>query len=134
MLPPSEVWSFCLRLQVGQLPYERQGSSSSFRPGKRKGRPLIAAAGGSEGTISITDRLLGRSFLEDSGADECVFPATSSDLLLPHTATLVAANGSDIKTFGKRDITLSFAPGVQMVHKFWIATVRRPILGADFFA
>ena len=70
----------------------------------------------------------------DSGADECVFPATSSDLLLPHTATLVAANGSDIKTFGKRDITLSFAPGVQMVHKFWIATVRRPILGADFFA
>ena len=70
----------------------------------------------------------------DSGADECVFPATSSDLLQPPTTTLVAANGSAIKTFGKRSFTLSFAPGIQMVHDFWIATVRRPILGADFFA
>ena len=69
----------------------------------------------------------------DSGADECVFPASNADLSLPPTTELVAANGSAIKTFGKRRMAISFAAGHRTFHTFWIATVKRPILGADFF-
>ena len=70
----------------------------------------------------------------DSGADECVFPATTADFRCPRSSDLVAANGSSIKTFGKRLIEVSFAPGRRFSHHFWIATVKRPILGADFFS
>ena len=69
----------------------------------------------------------------DSGADKCVFPASTAVKLLPRTTSLVAANGSNIHTFGKRFLRVYFAPGHQAEHSFWIATVNRPILGADFF-
>ena len=46
---------------------------------------------------------------------------------------LVAANGSSIRTFGKRILPISFAKGHRVDHVFWIAEVSRPILGADFF-
>ena len=70
----------------------------------------------------------------DSGADECVFPATQADFSLPRTTDLVAANGSSIQTFGKRRFAVSFGPTHKVFHSFWIATVKRPILGADFFS
>ena len=78
---------------------------------------------------------MGRFFLVDSGADECVFPASTSDRRGERTTDLVAANGSSIKTFGKRYLEVSFGPrpGRTFKHKFWIATVCRPILGANFF-
>ena len=91
-------------------------------------------AGCSSGTISIQDRHSGKFFLMDSGADECVFPAEDSDFSRPRSTDLVATNGSCIKTFGKKKLSLSFAPGHEATHKFWIATVNRPILGADFFS
>ena len=91
-------------------------------------------AGDSRGTISILNRRSGRYFLVDSGADECVFPAEASDFSLPHTTDLVAANGTSIKTFGKRRLSVAFGPHHQASHSFWIATVNRPILGADFFS
>ena len=47
---------------------------------------------------------------------------------------LVAANGLVIQTYGKRKMLVSFAPGHRVAHNFWIATVGRPILGADFFS
>ena len=59
----------------------------------------------------------------DSGADECVYPASQSDLARPQTTELVAANGSSIKTFGKKRIPVSFGPGHKTFHSFWIATV-----------
>ena len=70
----------------------------------------------------------------DSGADECVFPATPADFSSPRSLDLIAANGSAIKTFGKRTLLVSFAPNHYIQHSFWIATVSRPILGADFFS
>ena len=70
----------------------------------------------------------------DSGADECVFPAVQADFALPRTTDLVAANGSSIQTFGKRRFAVSFGPSHKVFHSFWIATVKRPILGADFFS
>ena len=52
-----------------------------------------------------------------------------------HTSTpsLVAANGTEIPTYGKRTLTLSFCPGQSISQVFWIAAVKRPILGANFF-
>ena len=83
--------------------------------------------------MSIEDKYSGKFFLIDSGAEKCVFPAAGADLALPRSTDLVAANGSSIKTFGKRSISISFANGHCVQHKFWLATVSKPILGADFF-
>ena len=98
--------------------------------GKRESRPLVAAVGG---TMSIQERTSGRSFLIDSGADECVFPALPSDYSLPQTTDLIAVNGSSIRTFGKRSLLVSFADGQRVELSFWIAKVQWPILCADFF-
>ena len=83
--------------------------------------------------MSIEDRISGKSFLIDSGADECVYPASNADRSLHQTACLRAANGSKILSFGKQKLQLSFAPGHLVCHEFWIAKVSRPILGCDFF-
>ena len=83
--------------------------------------------------MSIKERNSGQSFLIDSGADECVYPATPADLSLPQTSQLVAANGSIIRTFGKRTLPISFGAGHEVLQPFWIATAQKPILGADFF-
>ena len=71
--------------------------------------------------------------LVDSGADACVFPASSRDTAHTRTLPLVAANGTEIATSDKRTLSLSFAPGHSISQSFWIANVRRPILGANFF-
>ena len=109
---------------------EEPGLPSS---GKRSHRPLTASVGGTRGTISIKDQLSGKFFLVDSGANECVFPASPEDRSLPQSTSLVAANGSSISTFGKRTLPLNFG-GVAFSQEFWIASVSRPILGADFFS
>ena len=94
------------------LPHARPGFAAAFFfLGKRSRRPLIAAASRSSGTISVRDTISGRDFLVDSGADECMYPATAADYRLPRTTDLVAANGSSIKTFGKRLLEVSFASG-----------------------
>ena len=113
--------------------------------GKRPGRgpisspgvsshPTISslAAGSQEGALSVFCRRLRRSFLVDSGADVSVFPASASQKKLPSSKLLQAANGSSIKTFGKKKISLSF-PGLGVVHRFLLADVEKPILGSDFF-
>ena len=94
-------------MQVRLLPHE--GSNRDTTGGKCSGRPLIASTGPSTGTMSIEDKNSGKFFLIDSGADECVFPAAGADLALPRSTDLVAANGSSIKTFGKRSISISLS-------------------------
>ena len=78
--------------------------------------------------MSIKDRNSGQAFLIDSGADECVYPATPADLSLPQTSQLVAANGSIIRTFGKRTLAISFAVGHDIKHSFWVATVQLSLI------
>ena len=79
----------------------------------------------------IKDRNTGQYFLIDSGADVSVMPLTS--VSLPASGTLMAANGSKIRTLGVKNLTLDF--GVLVVeHSFLLAEVPRPILGSDFFA
>ena len=92
--------------------------------------------------MSIKDELSGRLFLVDSGADVSVFPVSlsASTMLTPRTVpslstsgSLVAANGSAIKTFGSARIALRFKT-LSVVHTFLLADVPRPILGSDFFS
>ena len=116
----------------------KQVSDASPSPakavGKRQGRPSVAAVGSIHpSSMSIFERNSGKHFLIDSGADESVFPASSSDRSTARSTDLIAANGSLIRTYGKRSISVSFSSNHQTVHRFWIADVSRPLLGASFF-
>ena len=83
--------------------------------------------------MSVYDAVSKLRFLIDSGADISVFPVDGS---ATHNScdspTLVASNGSDIKTFGTKRLSLEL-PGLRLQHTFRLASVARPILGADFF-
>ena len=84
------------------------------------------------GSLSVYCHRLRRLFLVDSGADISVFPANSQERSMSPVASLTAANGSRINTFGQRDIELCF-PGLRTRHQFVIADIKSPILGTDFF-
>ena len=94
---------------------------------------MRAAAGVKTKTLSVRELLSGRLFLADSGADVSVFPATASDKLASEgSCSLRAANGTGIKTYGTSTRHLVF-PNVSFSHKFILANVTRPLLGANFF-
>ena len=73
----------------------------NHRAGKRASRPPMTAAVGliKTNTLSVWDRATGTSFLVDTGADVCVFPASPNDKRKrTPTENLTAANGSLINT------------------------------------
>ncbi|XP_012939641.1 uncharacterized protein LOC106012155 [Aplysia californica] len=80
----------------------------------------------------MTDNITGRRFLVDTGAQVSVIPATQLD---KHTGTcgppLLAANGSNIATYGMRIIPIRTKDRV-FTARFVVADVKRPLLGADF--
>lgn len=83
-------------------------------------------------TLVVWDRKSGRQFLIDSGAEVSCIPVTARDKkCLARTDPLVAANGSQIATWGKRTLSIDLER-----HKFsWsfhVADVGRALLGADF--
>ena len=82
--------------------------------------------------MSIDDKISGRTFLVDSGADDCIFPASIEDRRLPTTQSLIGPDGRPIKSFGQRSLHLDFNGNI-FIQKFWIANVSKPILGGDFF-
>ena len=122
--------------------------SSSFSPGKRHRRgPTVApgisrhpaqaisslsSASTHEGALSVFCPRQRRAFLVDSSADVSVFPASPTQKRRPVPSRLQAANGSSIRTFGTKLVSLSL-PGFSVVHEFLLAEVRKPILGTDFF-
>ena len=102
--------------------------------GKRTGRSPIeaSATGHNHGLFFIWDETSGRQFLVDTGAEVSVLPVTGLDTRTVKTGPpLTAANGSTIKTYGVRTITLRLA-SQNFTWKFTIADVSRPLLGADF--
>ena len=121
-------------------------STAFLRLGKRQGRGSLTAPGTlpaissvssptlyQEGALSIFCRRLRRAFLVDSGADMSVFPASSSQKKkFLSASSLVAANGTSINTYGRKEIFLKF-PGLKVLHSFLLADVRKPILETDFF-
>ena len=105
--------------------------------GKRAGRPLKTSAvgPGEKNTMTVWDCRSGHSFLVDCGAEESVLPASAADKRhRAPSAPLVAANGTLIKTWGKRESSLLLSKGHAFTQEFHVADVTDPILGADFFA
>ena len=73
-----------------------------------------------------------RRFLVDTGAKVSVYPASVSDIRSGRLGPpLEAANGTPIRSFGKRTIPLMFE-GRHYPWEFVIAKVTQPLLGADF--
>ena len=75
----------------------------------------------------------GRAYLADTGAEISVFPASLEDRRKPTQTPLAAANGTGIKTWGRRTIHLKLGKR-DFWQEFILAEVTRPILGADFFS
>ena len=132
-------------LSHAECPWQAPLSFPGHGLGKRQGRGQVTAPGTkpsissvtsatkpSLGSLSVFCSRLKRSFLVDSGADVSVFPASPLQKKAKQSAVLSAANGTSIKTFGKRKISLCF-PGLSVVHSFFLADVQHPILGSDFF-
>ena len=95
---------------------------------------MASAVGTNTRTLSLRDQSSGKLFLVDSGADLSVFPASGEEKLsASQSAPLVAANGSTIRTFGTRTLSLQFPGGLNVPHTFTLAEVDQPILGVDFF-
>ncbi|GFR95844.1 retrovirus-related Pol polyprotein [Elysia marginata] len=96
----------------------------------------VAAAGDSHQptTLSVVDRLSGRSYLGDTGAEVSVYPASIQERKFQlASSSLTAANGTSIPTWGKRNVSLAIGHKGLYNHEFYLADVTRPILGADFF-
>ena len=102
--------------------------------GKRPSRLLgVAASDPREtNTLTLSDRRTGETFLVDTGAEISVFPANRQDR--QHkimSEPLAAANGTRIRTWGKRTFTIHLGTNHVYSHEFVLAEVTRPILGAS---
>ena len=107
-----------------------QGRGSGLAPSP--GAAISSVTSSTVGSLSVFCHRLRRLFLVDSGADVSVYPASDRERQCPSGSLLTAANGTNIQTFGSKEILLCFL-GLQVKHSFILADVKRPILGADFF-
>lgn len=89
-------------------------------------------AGHNSGLLFLCDMVSKRQFLVDTGAEVSVLPVTGLDRRTRQTGPpLLAANGSSIKTYGMRTLSLHFASNTYQWN-FVIADVSHPLLGANF--
>ena len=104
--------------------------------GKRPGQAVAAAATGqSSRRLFVTDQVTGTRFLVDTGAEVSLLPATAAHRR--HVAkgaqcSLSAANGTSIRSYGQRSLTLDLGIRRSLPWIFIVADVSIPILGADF--
>ena len=85
--------------------------------------------------FSVRDSINRTSLLVDTGAFVSVLSATAADKRRPVSALrLQAANGSLIKTYGQKSLTLNLGLRRTFTWIFIIADVKQHILGADFLA
>ena len=82
--------------------------------------------------LHVRDKVSGCSFLIDTGAEVSLVPASPADhRTAAPSAPLVAANGTEIKTYGTRHIPLQFG-NKRFQGSVIVADVNQAILGADF--
>ncbi|KAG7309608.1 hypothetical protein JYU34_004079 [Plutella xylostella] len=104
--------------------------------GKLIGQPLIAASdcpASSSGRLFIVDRKTKIKFLIDTGSDLCVFPRSA--VREPRSKTkyeLYAANGTNISTYGYKQLELDLGLRRAFTWRFTVADVTKPIIGVDF--
>ena len=109
-----------------------------FNVGKRLGQqPLVTvgAAGHQQPSrlFYVKDRPNELQFLVDTGAEVSIEPPTPTDCLHQQTRlSLQAVNNTTIATYGTRSPTLNLGLRQTFRWIFVIASVRKPILGADF--
>lgn len=105
------------------------------KSGKRDSRsPSVdVATGKGENLVYVKDEISARSFLVDTGAEVSVIPVRKGLDNKNRVAkeTLVAANGSPIRTYGTRNVSMTFG-SQRYSWPFLIADVQQPLLGADF--
>jgi hypothetical protein len=110
-------------------------SLTVYLPGKRPGRPAVAAVAAGhtkDPLLFVWDRNSGRRFLVDTGAEISVLPASARDRRSERTGPcLIAANHTAIHTYGNRSIPLEFNTR-RFDWSFTLADVPQPLLGADF--
>lgn len=88
----------------------------------------------SNNRLSVSCSNTGLNFLVDTGANVSVLPKCRKirDINSEHSFSLFAANGTQIKTFGVKTLTLNLRLRRSFKWTFIVADVRQPILGADF--
>lgn len=87
--------------------------------------------------LFVTDAITKNTYLIDTGADVSIIPATINDKQRSkhqqdQKYSLFAANGTQINTFGQRNLTLNLGLRREFRWTFIIADVTRAIIGADF--
>lgn len=81
--------------------------------------------------LVVLDPTTKQKFLIDSGSDISILPK-SHCRTPPTTLVLYAANGTTIKTYGYKRLTVSLGLRRDFDWNFCIADVDKPILGSDF--
>lgn len=84
--------------------------------------------------LCVTDTSSGKRFLVDTGANVSVLPPTKWQRHVSDSDNfkLYAANGSEIRTYGTRNLELDVKLGKPLRWTFIVADVKQPIIGADF--
>ena len=84
--------------------------------------------------LHMRDRISGKSFLIDTGADISLVPANPKACGKPSSLRLFAANNSLINTYGESMLTLNLGIRRLIRWSFRIADVPHPIIGADLLS
>lgn len=117
---------------------EKGYSSQTFKFDKLKHPTVNAANSGMNNTtrrLFVFDSHNGLNFLIDTGADLSVIPHTIFKVnKIDQNFSLSAANGSVINTYGSKLIEVDLGLRRKFTHHFVLASVNRPIIGADFLA
>ncbi|GBN54905.1 Transposon Ty3-I Gag-Pol polyprotein [Araneus ventricosus] len=83
--------------------------------------------------LYVQDRVTKTQFLVDTGSDVSCYPKSYLNEVLKLQGTpLFAANGSHIKTFGSKLLSLDLGLQRKLQWPFVISDITKPIIGADF--
>ncbi|GFX61683.1 retrovirus-related Pol polyprotein from transposon gypsy [Trichonephila clavipes] len=82
--------------------------------------------------LFIRDRISNVSFLVDTGSDVSLLPALEYHKRHPPQLSLFAANSSTINVYGQKTLSLDLNVRREFIWTFLLASVKTPILGADF--
>ena len=93
---------------------------------------MAAMAGQNNGLLFVTNSVSKQQFLVDTGAEVSVPHTTGLDMRSKQPGPpLLATNGSSIRTYGTRMLSLNLAASIY-TWEFTVAEVSCPLLGADF--